>query len=293
MAGSALPTHDLYNVLGVSRDALPDDIKNAFRSLAKKHHPDLQAQGSDLAAAAKLFRGVSEAYEVLGDAELRRRYDNLNRFAGWTPSANPRGFNPASARPFVYNEADGGKAQRERAERALKFAQRFSSAGSAAAGRRSPSEGLNRGSGGAKFDPNEHIDFAEWNKMYSQFGPGATDDEKAAWAWQKMEEAKLGKSSTVGGGDPSSSHANWEARRTARLAAMGLGPDGLPIPGSPQFAERGASETGQYRAYAERFRRASAADRATSPRLLAAWTMIFLGGYLFATRTNSSQTARK
>jgi len=293
MAGSTtIPTHDLYKILGISRDALPDDIKSAYRSLAKKHHPDLQAQGSDLAAAAKLFRGVSEAYEVLGDAELRRRYDNVNRFAGWTASANPRGYNAASVRPFVYTETDGGKAQRERAERALKFAQRFSSAGGSA-GRRAAGAG-------AKMDPNEHIDFAEWNKMYSQFGPGAVDDEKAAWAWQRMEEAKqAGKSSSANtsgsglGGEASSSHASWEARRTARLASMGLGPDGLPMPGSSQFAERGASETGQYRAYAERFRRASAADRATSPRLLAAWTMIFLGGYLFATRTNSSQTLRR
>ena len=287
---SQLPTHDLYKILGISRDALPDEIKGAFRTLAKKHHPDLQSQGSDLAAAAKLFRGVSEAYEVLSDIELRKRYDNLNRFAGWTANANARGFNATSAQPFIYTEADGGKAQRERAERALKFAQRFSSTRKSSDGFKSTSSSF-----GPKSDPNEHIDFAEWNKMYSQFGPGANDDEKAAWAWQKMEEAKLGKKSgsSVPGGETSSSHASWEARRTARLAAMGLGPDGLPMPGSAQYAERGASETGQYRAYAERFRRTSAADRATSPRLLAMWTLIFLGGYLFATRTNSSQTSRR
>jgi hypothetical protein len=170
----------------------------------------------------------------------------------------------------------------------LKFAQRFSSTKKSSDGVKSTSSSF-----GPKSDPNEHIDFAEWNKMYSQFGPGANDDEKAAWAWQKMEEAKLGKKSGTSGGETSSSHASWEARRTARLAAMGLGPDGLPMPGSAQYAERGASETGQYRAYAERFRRTSAADRATSPRLLAMWTLIFLGGYLFATRTNSSQTSRR
>ena len=63
---------DYYKSLGVSRDASQDDIKRAFRRLARDTHPD--ANPGDPAAEAK-FREVAEAYEVLSDPQRRARYD--------------------------------------------------------------------------------------------------------------------------------------------------------------------------------------------------------------------------
>ena len=76
---------DLYAVLGLARGATAEQVKAAWLTKAKQHHPDLQAAGSDLAAAARAFRRASEAYDVLGDAEARRSYDRAHRFAGWQP----------------------------------------------------------------------------------------------------------------------------------------------------------------------------------------------------------------
>lgn len=63
---------DYYAVLGVGRDADETDIRRAFRKLAREHHPDLNRDDSD--AEAK-FKRVNEAYEVLSNAESRRKYD--------------------------------------------------------------------------------------------------------------------------------------------------------------------------------------------------------------------------
>lgn len=63
---------DYYATLGVARDASPEDIKRAFRRLARETHPD--ANPGDTTAEAR-FREIAEAYEVLSDADRRRRYD--------------------------------------------------------------------------------------------------------------------------------------------------------------------------------------------------------------------------
>lgn len=65
---------DYYEVLGVAREASPDEIKRAFRQAALKHHPDRNQNDPD--AEAK-FKEASEAYEVLADAEKRQRYDRF------------------------------------------------------------------------------------------------------------------------------------------------------------------------------------------------------------------------
>lgn len=70
-----------YEVLGVSNSASPDDIKNAYRNLAKQHHPDKNG-GEDTQ-----FKQISEAYETLSDPSKRRMYDNklngVNDFGGF------------------------------------------------------------------------------------------------------------------------------------------------------------------------------------------------------------------
>ena len=63
---------NLYDVLGVQKDATADEIKKAYRSLAFKYHPDRNA--GDKAAEDK-FKEINEAYSVLGDETKRRQYD--------------------------------------------------------------------------------------------------------------------------------------------------------------------------------------------------------------------------
>ncbi|MEZ5386598.1 MAG: J domain-containing protein [Prosthecobacter sp.] len=77
---------DYYTTLGVSRDATPDDIKKAFRKLARKYHPDT---ATDKKAAEEKFKEINEANEVLSDPEKRKKYDTLG--ARWNEAG---GFEP-------------------------------------------------------------------------------------------------------------------------------------------------------------------------------------------------------
>src|SRR5262245_10301215 len=67
-----MPAKDFYKVLGVSREASPEQLRKAYKDLSKKYHPDSN-QGE--ASAADKFKEVQEAYAVLGDAEKREQYD--------------------------------------------------------------------------------------------------------------------------------------------------------------------------------------------------------------------------
>lgn len=67
---------DYYKVIGVGRDADERQIKSAYRKLTKQHHPDKAAQqGLSKEDAEKKMASINEAYEVLSDPELRRRFD--------------------------------------------------------------------------------------------------------------------------------------------------------------------------------------------------------------------------
>ncbi len=78
---------DPYEVLGVSKNASEAEIKKAFRTLAKKHHPD--AKGGDV-ASKKRFQEISGAYDVIGDKDKRAKFD-----AGQIDAqGNPKGFDP-------------------------------------------------------------------------------------------------------------------------------------------------------------------------------------------------------
>ncbi len=74
---------DYYSVLGVSESASPEEIKKAFRTLAKKHHPDRNKGDKQ---AEERFKDISEAYDVLGDQQKRQQYDMMRRYGGFDPS---------------------------------------------------------------------------------------------------------------------------------------------------------------------------------------------------------------
>jgi curved DNA-binding protein len=82
----AIQFRDYYETLGVAKTASADEIKSAFRKLARKHHPDL-AKTKEKAAAEEKFKQINEAYEVLSDPEKRTKYDQLG--ADWN---QPGGF---------------------------------------------------------------------------------------------------------------------------------------------------------------------------------------------------------
>jgi curved DNA-binding protein len=79
---SAIEFKDYYEIMGIARDASEDDIKRAYRKLARKYHPDVSKE----ADAEARFKEVGEAYEVLKDPEKRAAYDRLG--ANWKAGQN-------------------------------------------------------------------------------------------------------------------------------------------------------------------------------------------------------------
>jgi curved DNA-binding protein len=82
----AVQFRDYYETLGLPKTATADEIKSAFRKLARKYHPDV---AKDKKAAEEKFKQINEAYEVLSDPQKRRKYDELGE--NWN---QPGGFQP-------------------------------------------------------------------------------------------------------------------------------------------------------------------------------------------------------
>ena len=98
MAENEWLNKDFYKVLGVGQDASQDEINKAYRKLARKYHPDLNHDPS----AVEKFKDISEAYDVLSNADQRKKYDAIRQFgsggARFTAGSRPQASRAAAFR---------------------------------------------------------------------------------------------------------------------------------------------------------------------------------------------------
>jgi DnaJ-class molecular chaperone len=98
---------DYYSVLGIPKNSAQKDVKSAYRKLARKWHPD--ANPGNVKEAEEKFKEISEAYEVLGDAEKRKKYDLLG--PDWQQAARQaeqqRQYRGGSSEDFDFNDFGG------------------------------------------------------------------------------------------------------------------------------------------------------------------------------------------
>lgn len=101
-----MPNKDYYQILGVNRNASQDEIKQAYRKLAREHHPDM-VDKANKEAAEKRFKEINEAYQILGDQQKRKMYD---QYGTADPNAGfaGRGASGGQWGPFTYTYSSGG-----------------------------------------------------------------------------------------------------------------------------------------------------------------------------------------
>lgn len=90
---------DYYQILGVKSDASEDDIKRAFRKLAREHHPD-RHQGPAKAQAEARFKEITAANDVLSDPQKRQQYDQMRRYFAGGPGMGGGPYGPGGPRGF-------------------------------------------------------------------------------------------------------------------------------------------------------------------------------------------------
>src|SRR5690349_22001233 len=96
---------DFYEILGVSRNATQEQIQRAYRKLARQYHPDVNKDPG----AEDRFKDVAEAYDVLSDADTRRRYDAFGpQFRQVPPDVDPETWARAQAAGARRGRAPGG-----------------------------------------------------------------------------------------------------------------------------------------------------------------------------------------
>src|SRR5256885_16947118 len=93
---------DFYKILGVKKDAKPDEIKKAYRRLARKYHPDVNPGDK---SAEDRFKQMSEAFDVLSDPKKRTVYDRFGQYSDNLADEAARGARPADAggTPFGFS----------------------------------------------------------------------------------------------------------------------------------------------------------------------------------------------
>ena len=117
---AASPKHDYYETLGVPRTAETEEIRKAYRKLARKYHPDLNPGDK---SAEDRFKNVQEAYDVLSDSKKRQMYDQFGFYSENGPAASAAGcaaagrtasssISAASISPISRAAAEGGGRRR-------------------------------------------------------------------------------------------------------------------------------------------------------------------------------------
>ncbi len=102
----ATPKHDYYETLGVARGASEEDIRKAYRKLARKYHPDLNPGDK---SAEDRFKNVQEAYDILSDVKKRQMYDQVGFYSeNGFPGAGPGGGAPGAGGRSYPNMDFGG-----------------------------------------------------------------------------------------------------------------------------------------------------------------------------------------
>src|SRR5689334_22286719 len=94
---------DYYDILGVEKEASEEDLKKAYRRLARQHHPDLHTGDHQKKAAEEKFKEINEAYEILSSQDKRKRYDTFGH-AGAQQGADGFDFGRGGGFGDVFND---------------------------------------------------------------------------------------------------------------------------------------------------------------------------------------------